>query len=74
MHNVFFLIGKVELFELVKGLGKKTQHSSLKKQISRVEKREKVLDVPLPRHQLEQVVLSAEPRTKLKFRECDSVW
>ena len=48
-------VGKVQLFELVKGLGKKAQHSSLKKQINRVEKREKVLDVPLPRHQLEQV-------------------
>jgi hypothetical protein len=54
MERILF-VGKVQLFELVKGLGKKAQHNLLKKQIRRVEKREKVLDVPLPRHQLEQV-------------------
>ena len=57
---MLLIVGKVELHELVRCLeGGGAQEIDLKKRMRRVVKKDKVLDVPLDKHELEKVVFSS---------------
>ena len=68
-YNIYcakcMITGRVDLYDLVRCLDGGAQQADLKKRMRRVAKKDKVVDVPLSKHELEKVVHLSSPNLGL---------